>query len=209
MRRSLFTIIYNEWLSVTFKGNNDDYLVPAPKERHQGRSPCIADRNEFPRNVWSKKQCALFQSVDLILSKFFDVILIHNHCLYLEQKYDGMTSPHTLSLSIRGQMNIKLKEQMFAIVVIYMEHNRRVFLKAQQKSISISNPWTPQQHLSQTLNLALQLPWMRSKSPQSKLRRLALESGSVIYLNNIPLLSYQSTVTCKHSSDAHCTDVVW
>ena len=34
MRRNIFTIIYNKWLSVTFKGNNDDYLGPAPKERH-------------------------------------------------------------------------------------------------------------------------------------------------------------------------------
>ena len=88
-----------------------DYLVPAPKERHQGRSPYIADGNEFPRSVWSKKHITLFQSVDLILSKFLDVILIHNHCLYLDPKYDGMTSPHTSSLSIHGQMNIKLKEQ--------------------------------------------------------------------------------------------------
>ena len=82
MRRNIFTIIYNKWLSVTFKGNNDDYLGPAPKERHQGRSPYIADRNEFPRNVLSKKHITLFQSVDLILSKFLDVILIHNHCFY-------------------------------------------------------------------------------------------------------------------------------
>ena len=89
-----------------------------------------------------------------------------------------------------------------------MERNRRAFLNAQQKSILISNLSTPHSIcMCQTLNLVLQLPWIRSKSPQSKLRRLALWGVGVWIIGTTSRCSrINQPVTFTHSSDAHCTD---